>query len=75
MLNRLLITHLHFVEVGSKLVKKLPSTSNHFGDYLPPATPNTLYFNPTTPREVKNIIFELQSKASSGKDGIPIKVL
>ena len=67
--------NLHFVEVGSKLVKKLPSTLNHFGDYLPTATPNSIYFYPTTPREVKNIISELLSKISSGMDGIPTKVL
>ena len=67
--------NLYFVEVGSKLVKKLPSTSNHFEDYLPATTPNSLYFNPTTSQEVKNIISELQSKTSSGMDGIPKKVL
>ena len=67
--------NLHFVEVGSKLVKKLRSTPNHFGDYLPPATPNSIYFYPTTPRVVKNIISELQSKTSRGMDGIPTKVL
>ena len=68
--------NLHFVEVESKLVKKLPSTSNQFEDYLPTATPNSFYFNPTRSKEYYiQYIFELQSKTSSSVDGIPTKVL
>ena len=66
--------NLHFVEVGTKLVNKLPSTSHNFKEFLPFPIPNSLYFNPTT-LEIKRIVTDLKSKNSCGIDGIPSKVL
>ena len=67
--------NLRFVEVGTKLVNKLPPTSHNFEKYLPLPTANSLYFNPTSPLEIKRIITDLKSKNSSGMDGIPSKAL
>ena len=67
--------NLHFAEVGTKLVNKLPPTSHNFEEYLPLPTSNSFYFNPTSPLEIKRIITDLKSKNSSGMDGIPSKAL
>ena len=67
--------NLHFVEVGTKLVIKLPPTSHNFKEFLPFPIPNSLYFNPTTTLEIKRIVTDLKSKNSCGMDGIPSKVL
>ena len=67
--------NLHFAEVGTKLVNNLPPTSHNFKEYLPLPSSNSLYFNPTSPLEIKRIITDLKSKNSSGMDGIPSKVL
>ena len=67
--------NLHFAEVGTKLVNKLPPTSHNFDEYLPLPTSNSLYFNPTSLLEIKRIITDLKSKNSSGMDGIPSKAL
>ena len=67
--------NLHFAEVGTKLVNKLPPTSHNFKELLPFPIPNSLYFNPTTPLEIKRMVTDLKSKNSCGMDGIPSKVL
>ena len=67
--------NLHFVEGGTKLVNKLPPTSHNFKEFLPFRIPNSLYFNPTAPLEIKRIVTDLKSKNSYGMDGIPSKVL
>ena len=67
--------NLHFVEVDTKLVNKLPPTSHNFKEFLSFPIPNSLYFNPTTTLEIKRIVTELKSKNSCGMDGIPSKVL
>ena len=67
--------NLHFAEVGTKLVNNLPPTSHNFKEYLPLPSSNSLYFNPTSPLEIKRIITDLKSKNCSGIDGIPSKVL
>ena len=67
--------NLHFAEVGTKLVNKLPPTSHNFDEYLPLSSSNSLYFNPTSPLEIKKIITDLKSNNSSGMDGIPSKAL
>ena len=38
-------------------------------------TSNSLYFNPTSPLEIKRIITDLKSKNGSGMNGIPSKAL
>ena len=60
--------NLHFAEVGTKLVNKLPPASHNFEEYLPLPTSNSLYFNPTSPLEIKRIITDLKSKDSNGMD-------
>ena len=67
--------NLHFAEVGTKLVNNLPPTSHNFKEYLPLPSSNSLYFNSTSPLEIKKIITDLKSKNSSGMDGIPSKAL
>ena len=62
----------YFTNVASKLVKKLPITSHN----LPLSrTSNSLYINPTSPQELKNIISGLKPKTSCGVDEILAKVL
>ena len=66
----------YFTNVDSELVKKLPITSHNHKMYLPPSTTsNSLYINPTSPQELKNIISGLKPKTSCGIDEIPAKVL
>ena len=53
----------------------LPPISHNFKEYLPLSSSNSLYFNPTSPLEIKRIIADLKSKNSSGMDGISSKAL
>ena len=52
--------NLHFVEVGTKVVNKLPPTSHNLKEFLPFPIPNSLYFNPATPLEIKRITTDLK---------------
>ena len=54
--------NLRFAEVGTTLVNKLPPTSRNFEGYLPFPTSNSLYFNPTSPLEIKKIVTDVKSK-------------
>ena len=73
MLSPLLITLIFtLLKYVASSGQKITFYLKRFGDYLPPATPNSLSLSP---REVKNIISELLYKTSSGMDGIPTKVL
>ena len=47
----------------------------HLCPYLPLPTSNSLYFNPTSPLDIKRIITDLKSRNSSGMDGVPSKAL
>ena len=50
----------YFTNVTSELVKKLPVTSHNHKTYLPPSTTlNSLYVNPASPQELKNIIYQV----------------
>ena len=66
----------YFTNVASELVKKLPITSRNHKTYLPPSTTsNSLYINPTSLQELKNIISGLKPKTSRGIDENLAKVL
>ena len=67
--------NLHFAKVSTKLVNNLPPASHNFKEYLPLPSSNSLYFNPTSPLEIKRIITDLKSKNNSGMDGISSKAL
>ena len=62
--------NLLFVEAGIKLVNKLPPTSHNFKQFLPFPIPKSLYFNPTTPLEIKRIVTDLMPKNNCGTDEI-----
>ena len=52
----------HFAGIGTTLQNKIPShNENNFRKYLPPALPNSIFLQPSTPSEVKNIIRELRN--------------
>ena len=65
----------YFVNVACKLVKDPPTATSNFKEYLPKTTVNSLYINPTTPHEIKNIISGFKPKTSYGIDEIPAKIL
>ena len=65
----------HFASVASKLVNKLSSPSNTLYDYLNSPSKNSFFLFPTTPLEVKRLLFKMKSKSSSGIDEISFKIL
>ena len=52
--------NFHFAEVGIKLINNLPPTSHNFEEHLPLPSSNSLFFNPTSPLEIKRIITDLK---------------
>ena len=65
----------HFANIASKLVNDLPTPTKHYSEYLNSPIYQTIYLNPTTTMEIKNIIGEMKNKRSCGLDGIPSVVL
>ena len=65
----------HFASIASKLVDNLPSSLHNFKEYLGTSSADSMYVNPTSLLEVKNILLKLKSKSSSRIDEIPSSVL
>ena len=52
----------YFVNIASKLVANLPQLPHNFQTYLPSPTLNSLYFQPTTLFEIKELVNNIQPK-------------
>ena len=61
--------------IAINLVNQLPKPSIPFQEYLAPANPSSIFFYPTSPHEVKQIINKTSPKHSSCWDEIPPVVL
>ena len=61
----------HYSNSSCKLISQLPASAANYQDYLGSSNPSSMFFYPTCPQEIKRIISTLQSKLSSGWDGIP----
>ena len=58
----------HFTGIGIALKNALPTRhSNAFRRHLPAITPNSIYLNPSTSSEVKNVIMGLKNVGNSFK--------
>ena len=64
-----------FSNIAINLVNQLPKPSIPFQEYLAPANPSSIFFYPTSPYEVKQIINKTSPKHSSCWDEIPPVVL
>ena len=65
----------HFASIASKLVDNLLPSLHNFREYLGTSSADSMYLNPTSLLEIKNILLELKSTSSSGIDEIPSSVL
>ena len=64
-----------FVNVGSDLVKKIPTSSHTPTDFLTGNYCKSMFFSPTTPEEVSDIINHLKNSNSTGVDNISVKLI
>ena len=46
----------HFSNISKRLVDYLPPCNAHYCDFLPSATPNSIFIWPTCPLEISNIL-------------------
>ena len=65
----------YFINIGRLLALKIPSSSMHFKNFLPPSNPNSLLLFPTDSYEVFSIIKSLDNSCSPGLDDIPTSVI
>ena len=65
----------YFSNVASNLVKTIPQINPTFKAYLPSPSNQSIFFQPTTSSEIKNILQLMPSKFSSGLDNIPSKII
>ena len=59
----------YFVNVGPNLASKIPEAKNNFSQYLKDRNTSTIFLEPTTPEEIRNIIIALKD-ATAGWDSI-----
>lgn len=64
-----------FVGVGASLANKIPASATPFNTYLKGSYHNSLFLTPTTPAEISSITNLLDSKLSSGFDGLSTSLL
>ncbi|XP_065652796.1 uncharacterized protein LOC136080115 [Hydra vulgaris] len=65
----------YFTTVGRDIQSKIPTSQNHFSDYLSNPNPNSFFIKPTDEYEIKIIMDSLDPCKSSGPNSIPIKIL
>ena len=64
------IFNTYFSQLGNNLAKDIPPSTRPFDDYLGISNPYSIFFNPTDPEEILDIINNLKVKKSAGFDGI-----
>ena len=52
-----------------------PLCNAHYFDFLPSATPNSIFIWPTCPLEISSILKQMKSNFSAGFDQVPSKIL
>ena len=67
--------NLHFSSVGKKVAERIPESSNHFTDYLPPPIRNSFFLGPITRLDVIYYIFMLKKKKSQDINEISTELL
>ena len=65
----------HFSNTSKRLVDCLPPCNVHYFDFLPSATPNSIFIWPTCPLEISNILKEVKYNFSAGFDQVSSKIL
>ena len=65
----------HFSNISSTLTSQLPTATTTSQDYLTSPITSTMFFFPTSPKEIKLTISSLKSKLSAGWDGLPSIVI
>ena len=66
-----------FTEIGPTMDKQIPNSNilRNPNVYLSPRIPHSLFFYPSTPEEISDIISSLDDSKSSGPSSIPIKII
>jgi exonuclease III len=66
----------YFTKIGPSLAANIPHTQKSADQLLPPfSIPNSLFFTPTTPNEIFNILNSMKAKTSCGHDGLSPKLV
>lgn len=63
----------HFVDLIEQVIKDIPNTK--YDSALIPAITKTIFMDPVTENEVRNIVNELNNTRAVGIDGISVKVI
>ena len=64
-----------FTNVGPDLAKVIPTCNKKPTEFLKHSSSNSLFFNPTNPVEIFDIISNLKKTDSLGHDSIPLKLI
>ncbi len=67
--------NLHFSNLGPNLCPLIPESEVNFRDYLPPRNPNTFFFNPLIPADIKKYILSFKPKKSIDDNSINMFLL
>ncbi len=59
-----------YSQVGKKYASKIDPPQKRFSEYMAPPCNSSIFFTPTTPKEIIKIVSKLKSKSSAGHDGI-----
>ena len=65
----------YFTNIGPKLANNINSNIGHFSDYLSEPFNKSLFFTPTNPNEILNIVRSLKSSKSCGYDELNVFTL
>ena len=60
----------YFVNIGPNFAKNIPDSDIEFHNFLKDRNPKSLFLTPVIEEEVKDIVNNLNTKKSSGYDGI-----
>ncbi len=65
----------YYTNVGAQLASNIIPTAKSFDHYLRNSPIHSIFFTPTIPHEVVNMMNRLKSKRSSGCDNLSMKLL
>lgn len=67
--------NLHFRDLGPNLCPSIPKTEVNFKDYLPPRNPNSFFFHPLIPADIRKYILSFKPKKSIDDNSISMFLL
>ena len=67
--------NLHFTTVADKLLYSFSTGSSNYCNYLNSASAQSIYFWPTCPSEIANMLQKMKNKLCAGIDQMPTTVL